>query len=552
MPARGLVSWAPAEEAGASSPAPFSETPLEALLRFVRPSIFRGRNLLDSFRRGQRWLTFIFVSVIGIVFVFFMGFGGGSPGGNAPTGNAVVQLDDIHLTRLDFEREKANSEARLRAELGEAYEQLGADRYLDSQALSGLVNQAILATAARELGLEVTKTELQRYVQASPAFIDDKGRFDPTAFDRFAAYNYGSQRNFIQTTTREFLGQKLVQLLLSQAQVSDAEVDLRARYELEEVRIAYVAIDPNALPDDVVIAEEAALAYADDHEEELTALYEARLPELAEPERVRARHILIRAAEGVSDSEVEAASEKAKLIRDRIVGGEDFAAVAVETSEDVGTAAQGGDLGTFARGDNDPAIDDTAFALEVGTLSEVVRSSYGFHVLLVEEKLEASTPSFDDLRAELALEAAESARALELSNTRADRLVAAIEAGQSLEEAAALVDISVERPPAMKRRRDGFITGLGGAGEVLSAAFALEPGKTSPVVYDVEGRRVLVQVLERTTPDDAQIASERANRRDQILVEKQNQIISAWLDDYRTRLENEGRLRVNAELALGS
>ncbi len=64
-------------------------------------------------RRGQRWLTLIFVSVIGAVFVFFLGSGGGF-GPATPTGNAVVQLDDIRLTQIDLGRERAAIEDRLR------------------------------------------------------------------------------------------------------------------------------------------------------------------------------------------------------------------------------------------------------------------------------------------------------------------------------------------------------------------------------------------------------------------------------------------------------
>ncbi len=331
--------------------------------------------MLDSFRKGQRWLSLIFVSVIGLVFVFFLGVGGGS-GPSTPTGNAIVQLDDVRLTSRDFAREKYNLEAQLRQELGDAYDQIGGDRYLDSQALARLMNSVILASAAEEMGLRVTQDELRRVVQASPNFIDEDGRFSPEAFERFAEYQFGSQRALIQSFTRSLLGQKLISLLIDQTTLSDAEVDLQTRYELEEVRIAYVQFDTNALPTGEALEEAEIEAYSDAHEEELRVLFEQRGNALSEPERVRASHILILVAADASEEEENEARSRARAIRDRITAGEEFATVAQEVSDDVGTAPNGGEMGLFAHGDNDAALDDAAFALEAGEISELVRSAY--------------------------------------------------------------------------------------------------------------------------------------------------------------------------------
>jgi peptidyl-prolyl cis-trans isomerase D len=506
--------------------------------------------LLESIRKGQRWLTFIFVAVIGLVFVFFLGVGG-SFGPAAPTGNAIVQLDDLRLTERDFARAREETENRLRDQLGDAFEQMGADRFVDSQALGALVNSALLASAAKEVGLHVTKEELRRLVQASPLFRDETGRFSPEAFDRFAAYNYGSQRAFIQAFTRDLLGQKLVQLLVGQTRVSDAEVDLRLAYELEEVRIAYVALPTDRLPEDRALDDAEVEAWAEENEEQLRALYEERVDGLAEPERVRARHVLILAPGDASPDELEQARARAETARARIAGGEAFEDVAAELSEDAGTAEQGGDLGLFARGENDPALEEAAFALEVGQLSEVIRSAYGFHVLRVEERQEAKTPDFDELRLELAREVLERERALEWADEKSRALAEAIEAGRSLEEAAREQGLTLERPPALKRRADGFVAGLGAAPDLLTTAFTLETGESSPTIFDLPDRRVLIQALEHTRPSEAQLAEARPQRRTQLELEKQNRVIQAWLDDYRSELEAEGRLRVNAELALG-
>ncbi|MCB9726780.1 MAG: SurA N-terminal domain-containing protein [Spirochaetaceae bacterium] len=507
--------------------------------------------MLESLRKGQRWLTLLFVSVIGLVFVFFLGTGGGF-GPATPAGNAVVQLDELRLTQTDFARERAATEAQLRAQLGDAFDQIGGSQFVDAQALGALINKVVLADAASELGLHVTREEIRRFVQSSPAFLDEEGRFDPEAFDRFASYEYGSQRAFVRAFSRDLLGQKLVQLLVGQTPVTDAELDLRARYELEEVRIAFVSLDATSLPEEEALSDEAVEAWAEENDERLRALFAEREADLAQPERVRARHVLVLAPPGAEGAAEDEARARAEAIRARLVAGEDFAAVAEEVSQDVATRATGGDLGAFARGTNDPALDEAAFTLEPGVLSEPIRTAYGYHILRVDEKLPAAAARFEDHRLALAREEATRVRALERADTLAASLAGAVEEGQSLEDAAREAGLVLERPPALRRRPDGFVPGLGEAEPVLNAAFALEAGESSPEIFDLGDRRVLIQVLEHDVPDAATLARERATRRDRVLAEKQNRALQSWIEQHRRELENDGRLLVNAELALGS
>lgn len=508
--------------------------------------------LLESFRKGQRWLTLIFVSVIGLVFVFFFGSGGSGLGPSSPTGDTIVQLDDVQLSTRDFSREQQNTELRLRQQLGDAYDQIGADRYVDSQALSSMINGVVLAAAAEDMGLHVTTDEVKRVVQTIPSFIDAEGRFSPVAFNNFAEREYGTQRAFIRSFTRSLLGQKLIQLLTSQTTVSDAEIDLQTRYELDEVRIAYVALDDAELPADMTVSDEEIEAFAAEHEDELRTTFNDRFETLSSPERVHARHILVLVGPDATQEEEAAARARAESARTRITAGESFESVAAEVSEDAGTASEGGDLGVFARGDNDPTLDGAAFALEVGAVSEVIRTPFGFHVVQVDEKLPAVDATFESSRTQLALEGARLEKARQLAETRAQELVAAIEAGTSLEAAAAEAELSIERPPAIKRRPDGFIPGLGAASEVMTTAFTLPEGASSAEIFDVDGRRVLIQVLERNRASQDEVIAERAERRERVLVEKQNRTLDAWLSDYRRDLEAEGRLQINAETALGN
>jgi foldase protein PrsA len=103
----------------------------------------------------------------------------------------------------------------------------------------------------------------------------------------------------------------------------------------------------------------------------------ARLEELYASERVQvsARHILV-------EDEATAAEVKAKLD-----AGEDFAALATQYSKDTGSVSTGGDLGYFARGVMVAEFEESAFTLPVGAISDPVQSSFGYHIIKVEDAL---------------------------------------------------------------------------------------------------------------------------------------------------------------------
>lgn len=104
-------------------------------------------------------------------------------------------------------------------------------------------------------------------------------------------------------------------------------------------------------------------------------------------EEVSARHILILTSSDKATSTVQAAAQAAL---DRVKGGEDFATVATEVSEDPGSAVNGGDLGWFTRGIMVPEFEEAVFALEPGQITEsLVQTEYGFHIIKSEGKRQA-------------------------------------------------------------------------------------------------------------------------------------------------------------------
>ena len=125
-------------------------------------------------------------------------------------------------------------------------------------------------------------------------------------------------------------------------------------------------------------------------DEELRELYAEQAPGA----RVRARHILLSYPEGATQAQRDSVRQLAEQLRERAVGGEDFAELARQYSEDPGSARTGGDLGWFERGRMVKPFEDAAFALQPGEVSEPVESPFGIHVIRVEER---ETPAFGEV-----------------------------------------------------------------------------------------------------------------------------------------------------------
>ncbi|HEY8155942.1 MAG TPA: peptidylprolyl isomerase [Myxococcota bacterium] len=501
--------------------------------------------MLDTLRRGQRWLTALFVLAVGAVFVLFIGIGQPLQGRQA---GSIVKVGRYEYDRNDFERMRERRETQIQESVGEGYDARAMRDTLDQLTIQTLVDRGLLALEAEALGLTVAKQEIERTVRSAGIFRGEGGRFDRAAFERYTEYEFGNQRNFIEEQRQGLLANKLIRLLTTQARVSDAEASEAVRRQLETVQLATVSLDATSPPEGLEISEEQVQGLLTAREADAKAIYEERLETYDVPEQVRARHILLRVEAGASPEAVAERQKQAEAIHARLVAGEDFAKLAGELSEDPGSKESGGDLGFFKRGQMVKPFEDAAFATAAGELAPVFRSDFGFHLMRVEERKPAQLRTFDEVKGELAREILGREAARELAQGIASRLAEAIRAGQSLEEAARNAKLTLDRTAPLPRRPDGFVPGLGAAQDLVALAFTLPAGASSPEIFEVGGKLVLVQVLARTEPSAEEVASALPARRAQLLEEKRRSLSDAWLAQRRSQLAADGELSVNTAL----
>jgi peptidyl-prolyl cis-trans isomerase D len=479
--------------------------------------------MLRTIREGQRWLTALFIVAIGGVFVFFLVPGMGRRGG--PSAGAVVEVGEEALgDEVD--------PASVAAQLNEITAQV-------------LVERSILAQEAEKLGLLVSKGEIEQAVLESPNFRGPDGRFDREGFERFVQYEYGSERNFMTEQRFGMLANKMARVLRENARVSEGEARDALLQRLEEVRIAFVVLDGSRPGEEMEVADDAIAAFLAEREEEARTLYHQRSAIYDVPEQVRARHILLKLASDAGDAEVAEVEARAHAVLERLQAGEDFAEIAAEISDDPGSKANGGDLGFFRRGQMVKAFEEAAFALEPGSLSDLVRSDFGFHIIRAEEYQAASHTSFEEVRETLARELVAQEAAGDRIREIAEKLAAGVRSGQSLEDAARAEDLTLERSGWLRRRPDGFVPGLGAAQDLMGAAFALAPGESSDRVYEVGDKLALVQVLERQMPEDVDIEKGVEAEREQLRNQKRALLAQSWINARRKELIEAGELAVD-------
>jgi len=180
--------------------------------------------------------------------------------------------------------------------------------------------------------------------------------------------------------------------LLAKVTVSDAEVNAayeknKAKYQVPEKRVVrYAIVDVNQIRQSTQITDD-----------QLKAQYQKNIQDYQVPNRVHVEHILLMTV-NKPDAEVEEIKKKAEDILAQAKKGSNFEDLAKKYSEDPGTKDKGGDLGWIIQGQTVPEFEKAAFSLPKGSISDPVKTQYGFHILKIIDKESAHTKPFDEVK----------------------------------------------------------------------------------------------------------------------------------------------------------
>ena len=362
-----------------------------------------------------------------------------------------------------------------------------------------LVSEVILRQEVERLGIDITDEELAFYTMNAPpeavrelsAFQRD-GEFDLQLYQQIFSDEgtVREQRAFIAQVERmirqQLIAQRLQGLLTETVRVTPQEVRRHYADRKEKTTVEYAFVPVSTVP-----AAEVTVT-----EEDLLAQYEERRSDYRHPEQIQVVYVLLPRQPSAADS-AEVADEIARLRREIVEAGADFADMASAMSDDEGTAANGGDLGVFGRGAMVPEFEAAAFALAAGEVSQPVQTTYGWHLIKVEERLPPESGEGERIRSRhLLLKHRASPQTEDEILARAESLAA--QAGErGLRQAAAAEELQV-RDAGWIGRGGGLPGVTGGAtGWVVGRLFDSEVGEQCPVgsteagyfVAELAGRR---------------------------------------------------------------
>jgi peptidyl-prolyl cis-trans isomerase D len=365
--------------------------------------------------KNLKWiLWFVVVVFVGLIF-FDWGTGRAGRGGSGGDMEGIAaRIGNVTITEMQFLKEMRSAEERYRQMYGEQFEALKAQLDLGSMTMQNLVDRQLLVAKANDMGIEISDEEVLEKIKSFPAFKRDDGAFvGEELYARILRSNQITPEEFESGLRLELKLQRLQDSLAAGVLVtdSDLEKEYRRRNESASFEVLFASADRQL--GSVVVSDAETKAFYDantsrfEHPEQrqlryllvddgllrrtltvpdsqVVEYYNSHLQEFQAAEEVSARHILVR-PKSQDDAGWKEAETRARDARARAAtAGADFAAVAKQLSDDAGSKEGGGELGWFSRGRMVKEFEDAVFALQVGQVSEPVKSQFGYHIIKLE------------------------------------------------------------------------------------------------------------------------------------------------------------------------
>jgi peptidyl-prolyl cis-trans isomerase D len=453
------------------------------------------------------------------------------------TADWAARVDGETVTSQELVQVARQQDEFYRRLLGQQYDAMKKNLKLGSQAIQSIVDRRIVLAEARSMGLAATKEEISRQILDNPSFKDAAGNF--VGKERYTAAVEqsfdGGVAAYESQLADDLLAHKWLSVMTASARVSDDDVEHAWRKTNEKVAFDYVFVPVASVPFDTTVEPAAASAWYRGHldsykraearrvkllvvdrqaqlqkvkvgDDEVRAEFDARQADYQRPEQRHVRHILLKLPPGGGDADKRSVRDLAASVLARAKKGEDFAALARSMSQDPGSAAKGGDLGWFGRGQMVKPFDDAAFTTAAGQFAPIVETEYGFHVLQVLESRAAGAVPFEEakesIRRRLELQKAQDAAVQE-----AERLKAQIKSPADLETVAAKAGLKVEEK---RISADDRAADLGPSPEFQNATAALAPGQVSSPLGVARGIAIVACV--EIVPPAVQPQSEVTDR----------------------------------------
>jgi len=463
-------------------------------------------------RQAKSWFIKLALGLIAVVFVFW---GVGSYSERRASRVALVNGQIITLAEYNQAYHNLLESARRR--FGKALdEELVKQLNLRQQAVQQLISETLVLQAAERAGVVVGDEAVLADIEREPAFQRD-GKFSPQLYQRVLAANRLQPAEFEASRRRSLIMQRIQSRVALASLVTPAEIKNYYQWSAEQIKISYVAFDPATYRPKMKVDEAELKTFFQANQEayrvperievdylafptkdyldqvsvnpkQVREIYDITQESYAEPEQVKLRHILFPVPAQANEEEINQAKAKAEEVAAQAKAGQDFSELAKANSQGA-EAAKGGEVGWLPRGQLMPELEEAAFGLDKGQVSEPIKTRLGFHLLKVEDKKAARVKPFEEVKAEIeqslkedgarekALRAAEQAYGLSSGVKQMSQLAAQIN-----KQAQHVGPFSNAEPPQ----------GHFSQPNLLEAAFDQPAGEVGPVIEGEDGYYLLL------------------------------------------------------------
>lgn len=497
--------------------------------------------LQDIRDRSTGWISKVIIGLI-VVLLSFTGFEAITR--SSSNANNVARVNGEAITQTELAQARSQQHRQLAQQLGPDFDMnLLDDKLITEMAMNGLISRKLLLQGAEQAGFVTSDAVIDSFLLNTPDF-QENGVFSAARYDQILAQMGYGRMQFRQMLGSDMLLEQLQSGLAGSAFVTEQEVRALVQLENQTRDFDYLTLVPDlnaiSVTDDEVAdyyqanlaaymtPEQVSIEYIeisknqlaeqiDVSEAELRELYEQSIVNLEEQRR--ASHILF---EITDEQDEQAAYEKASAVAGRLQAGEDFAALAQEHSDDIGSASQGGDLGFAGRDIYEPPFEEALFALQEGEVSEPVLTEFGWHLIRMTGVQAAEIQSFEDMRDSLLREAQLDKTAQQFVELAQDLESLAYESAD-LQQPADELGLDVHQSPAFTRAGgEGIFANRAVVEAAFSEAVLLDGANSPPIELDAE-TLVVLRLKEHLQPKQRELTEVSDSIREQLIVDKAGQ-----------------------------
>jgi len=528
--------------------------------------------------RAQGWIAWVIVILITIPFALW----GIGEYFSAQETVVVAEVNGDELLAQDYQETLTRRRASLRQQFGRNIDAsvLESDVF-KRRILDEMIAQRLVVDDLRAQRYRIGDEQLADYIRNNEAF-QENGQFSADLYSLALRRNRLSPIEFENRLRTSNMISQVSQGFDRSVIVVDAELDDLIRLEQERRDVAWIEIDSEAHVADVVVSdadvqaryEQNRQAYMTDEqlrieyielsldeiaaqitpdEASLQAEYAERKTNYTRAEQRGAQHILLAVAADADEASEAGVRQQAEELVQQLRDGADFAELARAHSTDSLSAEKGGDLGLFERGVMVGAFEDAVFAMEVGQVSDPVRSQYGYHVIKLNEIKAQEIKPYAEVREQIAEEYARREATSRFGQMAEEMQNLVYEQPNTLQAAADALGLKVQQSEWFSRSGGD---GIAAESPVVASAFSedvLQEGLNSEVMEVGEDRLVALRRLEHRPSELRPLADVTDEIRDQLRQQARGEQLTSLAREYVVKLRRgEATLAsIAADLGVG-